>query len=320
MSFERYGMLGWREFDANRTDILSDYRSAKAKNSSRPVRTEHGPAGEAAVRKWLESFLPKKYGITSGFIVPDIIQYKDARSRHYDVIVYDVLNAPVLWTDGNADQSGRGKRRAIPAKYVRAVIECKAQFDQRSCVEAMDKLRELNGISAHFPDSFFSAVIFIELSEKNSGNVGLLQYLLPEPEVHRFWGGVILSCSLNEAMTGIISVLPNEGQQMSAQSAPDMPLAKDIDSLNIFSDDTGNLVIAEAGGGVTMVAGDNGWMSSLQYNPMYGGANTAVSLAWSASSFTKFAFGLLDLLDGISPADRRYKFGMVFEEVPRRSG
>jgi hypothetical protein len=62
----RYGFWGWKEILVNRKEILNEFNRSKAKNHSRPVKTAHGNAGEAAVRKWLTEFLPKKYGITSG--------------------------------------------------------------------------------------------------------------------------------------------------------------------------------------------------------------------------------------------------------------
>ena len=44
---KEYGMLGWKEFRRNRKDILDEFDRAKEYNRSRPVRTEHGNAGEA---------------------------------------------------------------------------------------------------------------------------------------------------------------------------------------------------------------------------------------------------------------------------------
>lgn len=45
----RLGYFGWREFQRNRRDLLGEFDRAKEYNASRPVRTEHGNAGEAAL-------------------------------------------------------------------------------------------------------------------------------------------------------------------------------------------------------------------------------------------------------------------------------
>lgn len=66
-----YGFYGWKEFLTTREELLNEFDRARNKNISRPVRTSHGNAGEAIFRKWLEEFLPKRYAVTSGFIIPN---------------------------------------------------------------------------------------------------------------------------------------------------------------------------------------------------------------------------------------------------------
>lgn len=58
---------------SSRKEILSKYELSKERNQSRPIRVEHGTAGEAAIREWLKKFLPAKYDVTSGYIIPDLI-------------------------------------------------------------------------------------------------------------------------------------------------------------------------------------------------------------------------------------------------------
>jgi hypothetical protein len=163
MTSSRYGSVGWREFASNRTAILRKFDTAKERSASRPVRTEHGVTGEAAIREWLSEFLPKKYGVTSGSIIPDLVETPDFKLYHYDIIIFDSLNAPILWVDDNPDQSQQGRKRAIPARYVFSVIEVKASFGAGPVRDAFDKLRELNEIAIHLPSQFSSAVIFVEL-------------------------------------------------------------------------------------------------------------------------------------------------------------
>ena len=120
-------MFGWKEFHRNRKDILDEFDRAKEYNSSRPVKTEHGLAGEAALRTWLSAYLPGRFGVTSGYVIPDVV-VASYELYHFDVIIYDAMASPVLWIDGNRDSSDQGKKRAIPAKHVRSVFEVKASL------------------------------------------------------------------------------------------------------------------------------------------------------------------------------------------------
>ncbi len=165
MTSSRYGSVGWREFASNRTTILNKYDAAKQRSASRPVKTDHGVAGEAAIREWLAEFLPKKYGVTSGFIIPDVVETPGFKLYHYDIIIFDALSAPILWVDDNPDQSQQGRKRAVPARYVFSVIEVKASFGADPARDALGKLQQLNEIAGHLPSQFSSAVIFVELPD-----------------------------------------------------------------------------------------------------------------------------------------------------------
>jgi hypothetical protein len=319
MAAERYGMVGWQEFASNRSQILAEYDLAKAQESSRPVKTQHGVTGEAAIRRWLGTFLPEKYRVTSGYIIPDIAQTPDYKLYHHDVIIFDAQNAPVLWTETNPDQSDQGKKRAIPARYVHSVIEVKASYNADSAKSALGKLRELNAISSHFPLHFTSAVIFIDLSQQLARNGSVLRYLLPQQPIQSFWGGLILRCEINKEMSGLISLFQSDGGSGSVQNKTDLPLAKDIDQLNIFIDHNGNCVIAESGGGAMFVSdGVSNWMVSKLFTPSYCENSLCVNLAWSANGFSQFALHLLSYLEGSDPQKSKYRFGQIFDRLERR--
>lgn len=49
--------------------MLDAFDSAREKARSHEVETFHGRVAEAKLREWLSSFLPKRYGVTSGYIV-----------------------------------------------------------------------------------------------------------------------------------------------------------------------------------------------------------------------------------------------------------
>lgn len=319
MVTRRYGMVGWQEFASNRTAILGKFDLAKAQEASRPIKTERGVTGEAAIREWLTVFLPAKHGVTSGYIIPDIVQTPDYQLYHHDVIIFDALNAPVLWTEGNPDQSELGKRRAIPAKYVRAVLEIKSSFGAETATDCLNKLRQLNSIASHFPPQFSSLAIFIDLPTSLAAKGQLLKHLTPDPPVFAFRGGLILRCELNAEMSGEILILANDGSPGSVQNNPSLPLAKDIDQLNIFINREGNCVIAESGGGAMLFPdGVSNWMVSKQYCPIYCQNGTCVHMSWSANGFSQFALNLLNWFEGVDPHEKKYMFGQVFDRLERR--
>jgi len=134
--------IGWNEFITNKISMLASFEEAKKQNIHRPTQTDKGKVAEAAMRQWLTQFLPKKYAVTSGYIISQGIQAEN-KLLHYDVIVYDALNAPILWVEKNADNSEQGKVRAIPVENVCCVLEVKSTFNKESCREAKSKLWEL---------------------------------------------------------------------------------------------------------------------------------------------------------------------------------
>jgi hypothetical protein len=313
-------MVGWQEFATNRTEILAKHDRAKAQEASRPIKTERGVTGEAAIREWLNGFLPAKYRVTSGYIIPDVVQTPDYKLYHHDVIIFDALNAPVLWTEGNPDQSELGKRRAIPAKYVHSVLEIKSSFGSQNAVDSLNKLRQLDSIASHFPPQFTCSVIFIELPTSLASKGYLLRHLVPSPPIFAFRGGLILRCALNAEMSGEISLMENDGSPGSVQNNPDLPLAKDIDTLNIYINSEGQCVIAESGGGAMFVSdGISNWMVSKQYGPTFCDNGTCVNLSWSANGFSQFALNLLNSLEGRDPRENQYRFGQVFDHLDQRN-
>jgi hypothetical protein len=157
---KQYGMFGWKEFHRNRKDILAEFDRAKDYNSSRPIRVEHGTAAEAELRRWLFAYLPKRFGVTSGYLIPDVI-VASYELYHFDVIIYDSLASPVLWIDGNRDDAEQGKRQAIPAKYVRSVLEVKATLTAESAAAAIVKLSQLNKLAPYLPSGFSASTLFL---------------------------------------------------------------------------------------------------------------------------------------------------------------
>lgn len=122
---------GFRQLNTNKLLILKEYELSKIINENRPVKVAHGNTGESAFRNFLTKFLPKKYGVTSGFIISSVFDSLE-KIPHYDVIIYDQINAPILWEDINTDQSIEGLSKAIPVEFVCGVIEIKSSLNRKA--------------------------------------------------------------------------------------------------------------------------------------------------------------------------------------------
>jgi hypothetical protein len=67
--FRYVGIQGWRSFLGAKKTMLDAYDQARVNAKEHKIEVSHGPVAEAFFRKWLSDFLPKTYGVTSGFIV-----------------------------------------------------------------------------------------------------------------------------------------------------------------------------------------------------------------------------------------------------------
>ncbi|MFN0018005.1 MAG: DUF6602 domain-containing protein [Pirellulaceae bacterium] len=311
----RYGILGWKEFHNARREILDEFNRSIRYNASRPVQTEHGVAGEAMLRNWLSTFLPRKFGVTSGYVIPDIMA-SNHTLYHFDVLIYDASNAPVLWVDGTYDDSAQGKKRAIPAKHVFAAFESKASLTARSAQESLAKLSQFNTVAAHLPANFSCGSVFFKLDESLVNNLSILPSLIPAEPITGLWGGTVLSCSLDQEMTGIISMLPFPENKEEAKSL-DIPIAKPIAALKIRRNESGDVVVNEKGAGVVAFCGpDNKWHFIKLYGSMAYGEWCGVMLMWSHNGFAEFALDILSRLEGRRQRQPgEYMFGQVFDEI-----
>jgi hypothetical protein len=191
---------GSRQLLAERRRLLGEYDRAREQSRSHEVQTHHGNVGESWIRKWLKNFLPRRFGVTSGFIVSQV-PMKSALP-HYDVIIYDKLDAPVLWTEDFPDRTDTGTSRAIPVEYVRAVIEVKSALNSTTSREAADHLAELSPLLAgmdegeryrkFLPNNFFFMSLFFELRAENSRSRTALNNLLLPAKLRGYIGASIL--------------------------------------------------------------------------------------------------------------------------------
>ena len=71
--------------------MLDAYETEHVRRPNR-MKSKHFMAkvAEAELRKWLSGFLPKRYGVTSGYIVSPGLKSAE-KIPHFDVIIYDQL-------------------------------------------------------------------------------------------------------------------------------------------------------------------------------------------------------------------------------------
>src|ERR1019366_2487940 len=122
---------GWKQFLTSRKHMLDAFDDARTKAKAHEVETYQGEVAEAKFREWLSDFLPKRYGVTSGYIVTQRIGSVQTLP-HFDVIIYDALNSPVLWIERHPDASRSGSSRAIPAEHVLGVLEVKSSLNSKA--------------------------------------------------------------------------------------------------------------------------------------------------------------------------------------------
>lgn len=312
-----YGSYGWKEFNQNRENILNEFDRVKALTERRPVKTAHGVAVEAFIRDWLALYLPKKYAVTSGYVIPDVYDF-NYQLYHYDVIIYNQIESPILWVESNLDDSDSGKSRAIPAKYVVSIYEIKSRLDKKNAIDSITKLKEINSFAAHLPRTFSSGSIFIELKKNDISKRDILSELFAGNEIPGYWGGVILRCEIDPSITGLLAFVNAEGTDDGY--SPDIDLAKPIDELHIYLQEDGSLTIEEAGAGAKLVAtGPHTWSVSKEFGLHYRKGSKVLILSWSHSKFAEFAMQVVSCLEGIPyNSENRLKYGQVFDFVKKK--
>jgi len=196
------GTSAWEQAIGRKKEMLDAFDAGKRKAKGHEVQTYHGRVAEAAFRDWLNEFLPKRFGVTSGYVVSQG-QRGEEKFPHFDVIIYNQLDAPILWVEGHPDVSEGGKSRAIPAEYVRAILEVKSTFNSEEAKEAIEHLRDsesfYQGIDPpeerykkYLPSDFFCAAVFFDANKADQRSQAVLNHLIPTYGPRNFYGGIIL--------------------------------------------------------------------------------------------------------------------------------
>jgi len=169
--------VGLTTLEGERTKLLQEYDTAVAQALDDPVKTEHGVLCEAHFRSFLEQFLPRKYGVTKGYIITPNLDYAGPLEE-WDIIIYDAMEAPVLFVRRNRDENECAGKRGIPVEYVRAVVEVKATFNKVMAIRATEKLLKLRQFQkkeddppkygqSYLPLGFRAFAVFFETKVKN---------------------------------------------------------------------------------------------------------------------------------------------------------
>jgi hypothetical protein len=325
MPSNTYGMVGWEEFSTNRDEIINKFNQAKIKERSRKVKVEHGNVAEASVREWLESFLPKKYSVTSGYIIPNFLELGDPYNLgHFDVIIYDHLNSPILWIDDNTDKSEQGKSRAIPAQYVICVLEVKSNFTPKTANDVISKLSELNPMKSVFPKNFSCGAIYIELEERNIKKTKNLDNLNPENLPYNFFGGLVLFSKVDRQLTGYFSYQQTQNNTQDMAEAPRSPLIVSSAEMDVYQGVPSGSVSVGRGFKIKATSPYRG--AGFHFNKSYVAYSVesygCLALSWSSDNFVTFAIDLIGLLEGIIPMTgkpSKYVFGQIFDKLPQKN-
>jgi hypothetical protein len=269
------GHQGWQQMLNWKRELLSAYDRARHYARGHEVETYHGIVAEAHFRNWLSEFLPKKYGVTAGYIVSQGAPAGE-KTPAFDVIIYDQLESPVLWVETHPDVSPQGKMRALPAEYVKAVIEVKAALTTASAKDAVEHLADLKPImgadepdapfKCHLPPDFTCWAVFFDLRQKEQTQFGALNHLADAIPLRGFIGAFVLRGEgLDEVKSGEVScTCTNSSNNMV------LPSANTLLEATCFSD----------------------------WRPLPNGWFGQTSLSWSRVTFAAWPFHLLRLLNG----------------------
>ena len=289
MTNKSFTSQGWQQFLTGRQGILDKYDQAKIHSASHKVSTSHGNVAEAEFRKWLKDFLPIRYGVTSGYIVSPFTQ-DTVKMPHFDIIIYDALNSPILWIEDNRDHSHDGQSRAIPVEYVKGVFEVKSSFNKRTVVDALTHIRELSPLyiqidkpneqyKRYLPFDFFCGFIFIELHKKYEFEKSALSELMKIIDIRGYYGSIILR---------------GEGRAPTTTCKIDTMLTSHPHPIDGFPDMNDYSMLTNFL-----------WTNSQKVEEnLY----SWIDLTWQDLNFSTFAFDLLALLNGTYQQGKRSSF------------
>ncbi len=282
-----FPVQGWKQFLTSRKEMLDAFDRAREKARIHEVETYHGKVAEAEFRGWLSSFLPKRYGVTAGYIISQGMNSKE-KAPHFDVIIYDLLNSPVLWIEEDEDTSSNGRSMAIPAEHVLAVLEVKAALTSGAVGKAVQHLHDLAPLMGgvddpaeryklHLPRQFFCGMVFFELRKEHEYSESALTNALSAIGLRGFIGGIVLRGEGHtQPLSGRLNILRSETPIEST-------IHRSRQSLLQFASMSASIRVTD----------------SLHFGTM---------LLWTEPAFAQFAFDVLALIQGTYEVGRLSSF------------
>jgi hypothetical protein len=110
--------------------LLARFREAEAIQH----RGDRGESRELLLRAFLEEHIPRRYGVAKG----EVVTKSGDKSHSADVIVYDAMNSPVLYSNGT---------KVLPIEGVYGVIEVKSTMTKAEFVDASKKIESFKRLA-----------------------------------------------------------------------------------------------------------------------------------------------------------------------------
>ena len=291
---------GWKQILTARQEMLDSYDRARKQSQAHEVETYHGNVAEASCRQWLGGFLPKRYGVTSGYIISPGMKSSD-KAPHFDVIIYDQLESPILWIENNPDSSNQGRSLAIPVEYVHAILEVKSSYSAKTVRDSLEHLRDLSPLmqqvddpteryKLYLPPSFCCGLVFFELRKSEANSETALSALIDDLGLRRYFGGIILRGEGHTLPhTARLSITHSETPHDSTLRSGPTPLL-------------------EFGMSKSVQIAENVHIGSM--------------LMWSEYGFAQFAFDLIAMIQGtyeVSRLSSFYGIGSSFADMVKKN-
>ncbi|MCH7958588.1 MAG: hypothetical protein IID08_00560 [Candidatus Hydrogenedentes bacterium] len=113
-------------FATTSTELMAQFAKTEAMFAQ---ATDRGASREEVVRKFFSDFLPKRYGVGTGFVV----NHNNQSSRQIDIIIYDAATTPVFYSEPN--------QQVFPVDTVYATIEVKSKLNSETLKTSIENCK-----------------------------------------------------------------------------------------------------------------------------------------------------------------------------------